>query len=128
MLFRVLADLTVVVHFAFIAFIALGGLLAWRWPRLVWLHVPAVAWGLAIVVVGFTCPLTPLEKYFRGLSGEAGYEGGFVDRYLEEVIYPDELTPLLRLLAAAAVLAGYAGLAAGRRRTRRVACLGSRVE
>ena len=32
---------------AFIVFVAVGGLMAWRWPRLLWLHVPAVAWGLA---------------------------------------------------------------------------------
>lgn len=118
MFYRSLADLTVVIHLAFIAFIALGGLLAWRWPRLIWLHVPAVAWGLAIITVGFTCPLTPVEKYFRGLAGEQGYEGGFVDRYLEDVIYSARLTPLLRAVAATAVLAGYAGLAAKRERSR----------
>ncbi len=119
MLYRWLADLTLIVHFAFIAFIALGGLLSWRWPRLVWLHVPAVAWGVAIITIGFTCPLTPLEKHFRWLAGEGGYEGGFVDRYLEDVIYPDELTHFLRLLAGAAILAGYLGLSVRRRRSRR---------
>lgn len=118
MLYRSLADLAVIVHFAFIVFIALGGLLSWRWPRLIWLHVPAVAWGVAIVAVGFSCPLTPLEKYFRGLAGEAGYEGGFVDRYIEDVIYPGQLTPLLRMLAAVAVVGGYAALVARRQRRR----------
>ncbi len=118
-LYRSLADLAVIVHFAFIAFIAIGGLLSWRWPRLIWLHMPAVVWGIAIITVGFSCPLTPLEKYFRGLAGESGYEGGFVDRYLEDVVYPGELTPLLRVVAAVAVVAGYAGLLAKTRRSRR---------
>ncbi|MDP8929155.1 MAG: DUF2784 domain-containing protein [Actinomycetota bacterium] len=118
MLYRSLADLTVIVHFAFIVFIAIGGLLSWRWPRLIWLHVPAVVWGIAIITLGFSCPLTPLEKYFRGLAGGSGYEGGFVDRYLEDVIYPGELTPLLRVLAAVAVVGGYAGLLAKTQRTR----------
>ncbi|MFN2555739.1 MAG: DUF2784 domain-containing protein [Nitriliruptorales bacterium] len=123
-LYHWLADLTVVVHFAFIAFIALGGFLSWRWPRLVWLHIPAVTWGVAIITIGFTCPLTPLEKYFRGLAGGEGYEGGFVDRYLEDVIYPDELTHLLRLLAGMSVLAAYFGLAVRRQRSRGLGRLG----
>lgn len=110
-LYRSLADLTMIVHFAFIAFLPVGALLAWRWPRLIWLHVPAVGWGIAIITLGFSCPLTPLEQYFRRLAGVRGYEGGFVDRYLEDVIYPGELTPLLRVLAAVAVVGGYAALA-----------------
>jgi hypothetical protein len=82
MLYRLLADAVVLVHLGFIAFVAIGGMLAWRWPRLVWLHLPAAGYALAIVTVGFTCPLTPLEKHLRHLAGQAGYPGGFVDHYL----------------------------------------------
>ncbi len=42
MLYRLVADFVVVVHVAFIVFVAVGGLLAWRRPRLLWLHVPSV--------------------------------------------------------------------------------------
>lgn len=111
MLYRFVADAVVVVHFAFIVFVAVGGLMAWRWPRLLWLHVPAVAWGLGIVTLGYDCPLTPLEKYFRRRGGAAAYEGGFVDRYVEDVVYPDEYTPHLRVVAAALIAAGWAGTA-----------------
>lgn len=117
MFYRSLADLLVVVHFAFILFIAVGALLAWRWPRLVWLHVPVVVWGTAIITIGFDCPLTGLEKHFRGLAGAGGYEGGFVDRYIEGVLYPGGLTPVLRAMAAVAILVGYAGLLRKRRPT-----------
>lgn len=113
--YRLVADAVVVVHLAFIVFVGAGALLAWRWPRLVWLHVPAVVYAVAIVTVGFDCPLTPIEKHFRGLAGEGGYEGGFVDRYVEGVIYPESATTLLRAVAAVAVVAGYAGLVARRR-------------
>jgi hypothetical protein len=119
MVFRLLADLVVVVHLAFILFVAVGGLLVWRWPRLMRLHVPALGWGIAIVTVGFTCPLTPLEKQLRERAGEQGYEGGFVDRYIEGVIYPGSLTRLLQALVAVAVIVGYAGMFARRRRDRR---------
>ena len=110
MLYRVLADLVVVVHLVFILFVATGALLAWRRPWLVVLHAPSVGWALAGITIGAPCPLTPLEKSLRGLAGDEGYAGGFVDRYLEGVVYPGSLTPLLRGLAALAIVAGYAGL------------------
>ena len=110
MLYRLLADLVVVVHLAFIVFVAVGALLAWRWPWVVIPHVPSLMWAVAIVTVGFDCPLTPLEKALRRRAGEEGYTGGFVDRYVEGVVYPESLTPWLRGLAAVAIVVGYAGL------------------
>jgi hypothetical protein len=110
MVFDVLAGVVVVVHLAFILFVAAGALLAWRWPWIVWLHVPAVAWGVGIIVIGYACPLTPLEKWLRERGGGEGYEGGFVDRYIENVIYPEEYTPLLLALTALIMVAGYVAL------------------
>ena len=110
MLYRLMADLVVVVHLAFILFVAVGALLAWRWPWLLLLHAPSLVWAVASVTIGVTCPLTPLEKSLRRLAGEEGYAGGFVDRYVEGVVYPESLTPLLRAMVALAVVAGYAGL------------------
>ncbi len=110
MLYRLLAGLVVVVHLAFILFVAGGALLAWRRPALVWGHVPSVGWALAGITVGVACPLTPLEKSLRRLAGQEADPGGFVDHYLEGVVYPASLTPLLRTVAVVAILAGYAGL------------------
>ncbi len=115
MLYRSLADLVVVVHLAFILFVAVGALLAWRWPWLLWLHVPSLAWAVASITVGLDCPLTPLEKALRQLAGDAGYRGGFVDHYLENVVYPGSLTPWLRALAFVTIVIGYAGLRHRRR-------------
>jgi hypothetical protein len=109
-LYRVLADVVVIVHFAFIVFVAGGALLAWRWPWLVWAHLPALAWGAGTVTIGFPCPLTGLEKRLRRLAGDEGYPGGFVDRYIEDVIYPDEYSLALRSLVVVAVVAGYLGV------------------
>jgi hypothetical protein len=114
MVFDVMADAVVVVHVAFIVFVAVGALLAWRWRWLLWLHVPAVVWGVGIIVIGWECPLTPLEKWLRRHDGQ-DYEGGFVDRYLEGVVYPEDLTPLLRAVAAVLVVVGYAHLLRRRR-------------
>lgn len=89
-----LAEAILTVHFGFILFVALGGLLAWRWPRLVWLHLPAVAWGGFVELSGTICPLTRWENHFLALAQTAGYDEGFVAHYLLPLIYPGlVLTP-----------------------------------
>jgi hypothetical protein len=118
-LYRMLADLVVVTHLAFIAFVALGSLLVWKWPRLLWPHLAVVAWAAAIVTVGFTCPLTPLEKYLREQAGQSSYDGGFIDHYLDGVIYPGQFKMLARLLVGMLIVVGYALLLARGRRSRR---------
>lgn len=62
-----------------------------RWPKLVWLHLPAVAWGAFIEFTGGVCLLTPLENHLRALSGESVCSGGFVERYLLPALYPENL-------------------------------------
>lgn len=115
MLYRLLADLVVVAHLSFIVFVAAGSLLAWKWPRLLWLHIPVVVWAAAIVTVGFTCPLTPLEKHLRERAGQSSYGDGFVDHYLDGVVYPGRFTALARLLVGLLIVVGYAQLLARRR-------------
>lgn len=92
MIYRLLADTVLLLHLAFIVFVVTGGLFLRRWPRLLWLHLPAVLWGVGIELSGYICPLTPLENRLRQLGGEAGYAGGFVEHYLLPVIYPLGLT------------------------------------
>lgn len=73
-------------------FVALGGLSALRWPRVAWLHIPAVLWGALIEFSGWICPLTPLENYLRREHAQATYEGDFIARYFLPVLYPEGLT------------------------------------
>lgn len=105
MIHRFLADAILVLHLGFILFVVLGGFLVLRWPRLVWLHVPAFAWGAAIEFGGWVCPLTPLEKSLRELGGEVAWSGGFIEHYVTALIYPDGLTRNIQFLIGAAVLA-----------------------
>ncbi len=93
MLARLLADAVLLLHLAFIAFVVLGGWLALRWRWMPWLHLPAAAWGFVVEWSGSICPLTYLENHFLRLAGDAGYAGGFVERYLWPLIYPQALTP-----------------------------------
>lgn len=87
-----LADLLVLLHLAFVVWVIVGGLLAWRWPRLALAHLPCAAWGALVSFAGWVCPLTPLENRLRELGGGAGYRGDFVARYLLPVLYPEGLT------------------------------------
>jgi hypothetical protein len=105
MLYQAGADAVVLIHFGFILFVLLGGFLAWKWPWMPWLHLPAVLWGALIEFRGGICPLTPLENRLRQAAGEDGYPGSFIERYLLPVIYPAELTRELQVLLGLLVLA-----------------------
>lgn len=110
MLYRVLADATVVVHLVFLGYVAAGGFLAWRWRRTIWVHVLAVAWGFGTVLIGFDCPLTYLENWARVRGGEARLPpSGFIAHYLTGVVYPEHAVNLMRGLVAACVLVSWAG-------------------
>ncbi len=91
-MYSVLADAVLVLHFLFVLFVVLGGFLALRWRWIVWAHIPAALWGVAIEFGGWICPLTPLENRLRALAGEPTYRGDFIARYLMPVIYPEGLT------------------------------------
>lgn len=121
MVFRGLADFVLVVHFTFVLFVVLGGLLALRWPKLAWVHVPVALYGALIEFLGFICPLTPLEISLRQRGGEAGYEGGFIEHYITAALYPTGLTREIQLALGVGVLvlnaAVYSVVLRRRRRT-----------
>lgn len=104
MLHGLAADFVVLLHFAFILFVMLGGLLLLKWPRLVWIHLPAVAWGALIEFSGWICPLTPLENWLRRAGGVGGYSGGFVEQYILALIYPAGLTREIQFFLGLGVL------------------------
>ena len=101
MIYRAFAELTLATHAVFIAFVVIGGFLAIRVRRVAWFHIPCAIWGALIEFAGWTCPLTPLENVLRRAGGEAGYNEGFIERYLLPLIYPGDLTRELQFLLGA---------------------------
>ena len=107
--FRWLATAALVLHFGYIAFLGLGGFLAWKWPKAIWAHLVAVAWGLLIVSGRVNCPLTWLESWARQKAGMTRLTQGFVDRYLDNVIYPAQYVNVARVGLALVVAVSYLG-------------------
>ncbi len=100
----ILADALVLLHLLFVVFVMTGGFLLVRWPGLLWLHLPAAAWGAYIEFSGGICPLTPLENSLRVLGGGSAYSGDFVERYLLPLLYPAQLTPALQQVLGGVVV------------------------
>lgn len=124
MLYRMVADATVVVHLAFLGYVVAGGFLAWRFRRTFWLHVVAVIWGFSTVLIGFDCPLTYLENWARERGGEAQLPStGFITHYLTGVVYPEHAVNLVRALVGGCVVVSWVGYAYLRTRSRRHAAV-----
>ena len=104
MVYRSLADLVLFIHFGFIVFVVLGGLLALRWHWAPLLHLPAALWGVVIELSGWACPLTPLENVLRRASGASGYSSGFIEHYLASIVYPPGLSYAVQLVLAGLVV------------------------
>jgi hypothetical protein len=104
MIQRVAADVIVLLHLAFIMFVVFGGVLALKWRRVMWLHIPAAIWGALIEMAGWICPLTPIENSLRIAGGAPSYSGGFIEHYIVPIVYPTGLTRAMQLSLAALVI------------------------
>ncbi len=98
-LYRLTADLVVVVHFAFVAFVVfgllltlLGGVRRWEWVRRLRfrvIHLAAI--GLVVIesLCGITCPLTVWEQRLRNLAGDVTYRGDFIAACVHDLLFFD---------------------------------------
>ena len=103
-MYRLLADLVLIIHLAFVVFVLCGGLLVLRWRWIAWLHLPAAVWGAVVEFTGWICPLTPLEVWLRAQSGETSYSSDFIAQYLLPVLYPVDLTQGIQWLLGTVVV------------------------
>lgn len=104
MIFRIIADILIVLHGLFILYVLFGAFLNFRWQKLVWLHLPVMIWGILVEYMHWICPLTPLENYFRRKAGTGVYEGDFIDHYIIPLIYPENLTPQFQVVLGSLVI------------------------
>jgi hypothetical protein len=104
MLYQLLADFVVIIHFLFIIFVAVGSLLVLRWRGFAWIHIPAAIWGALIEFMGWICPLTPLENFLRKKGQLAAYTTGFIEHYILPIIYPEGLTRKCQILLGTVII------------------------
>ncbi len=104
MFYRLLADGVVILHLTFVVFVLFGGLLTLWWSRILWLHLPAAAWGAAVEFGGWVCPLTPLEHWLRLEAGQSAYPSDFIEHYVLPVLYPAMLTHDKQIVLGALVV------------------------
>jgi uncharacterized protein DUF2784 len=117
--YLVLAEATMIVHFAFLAYVVAGGFLAWRWPRAIWPHLVLAGWGLSTLMFHQNCPLSLLEEWARRQAGLPGLRNrGFIETYLTGVVYPARYLALVQALAALIIAVSWAGVLLRRRRLR----------
>jgi hypothetical protein len=111
MVYRWLAIVVVGLHFCYLAYVLVGGFIAWRWPRTIYLHVAAVAWAVLIVATRVPCPLTWLDDALLTLGGQRPLARGFIGSYVSGVFFPTGYQDLAQGLLAALVVVSWAGLA-----------------
>ncbi|MCC5905384.1 MAG: DUF2784 domain-containing protein [Balneolaceae bacterium] len=104
MIYSILAEIVVFIHFLFIIFAVIGAVLVLKWRWVIYPHLISAFWAAMVVTMGWICPLTPLENHLRRAAGEAGYEGGFIEHYLLPVIYPPGLTREVQILLGVGVI------------------------
>ena len=99
-MYELAADLTLIVHFAFIIFVVFGALLFFVSTKIIYVHVPALIWGIYIELTHSVCPLTYLENWFLQKANLTTYSEGFIQNYLVPIVYPKNLTEDLQTYLA----------------------------
>jgi hypothetical protein len=94
-----LADVIVVVHLAYVAFVVvglfvilLGWLLKWQWVRNFWfrvIHGALIGVVVFETIFGIYCPLTDWEDTLREKVGETVQQGTFIGRLADDVLFVD---------------------------------------
>ncbi|TSD99469.1 DUF2784 domain-containing protein [Skermania sp. ID1734] len=100
----------VAAHFAFLFYLVLGGFLAWRWRATIVAHIGVAAWGVAITLAHFECPLTDLERWARDAGGMTPLSSkGFIATYVTGVLYPSDAAGAVRIAVFVVVAISWLG-------------------
>lgn len=100
----VAADFVLAIHFLFAAFAVFGGFLALLDWRVVFIHLPTVAWSSIVNLANWTCPLTPLEKTLRARADQPAFGGTWIQHYIEPMVRPLGMPRRMELVAGISIL------------------------
>jgi hypothetical protein len=116
--YRLLADTVAGVHYAYLAYLLVGGFVAWRWPRTIALHAVAAVWAVLITATPVPCPLTAAQNALRERGGQVPLRDSFIDTYIRGTFYPAAYETETRVVVAGIVVASWVGFALRMRRRR----------
>jgi hypothetical protein len=116
--YRWLALAVVGVHFAYLAYLLLGGFLTWRWPRTWPAHLLAAIWATLVITTAVPCPLTATQNWLRQQAGQPPVTGGFIAHYVRGVFYPAAHETAAQVVVGLLVAISWSGLALRLARTR----------
>ena len=94
------ANLTLVIHFAFIVFVLFGALITFKSKKIAFIHIPCVFYAAYIEFSHSICPLTYVENWFLKKAHIKNYSSSFIEHYLISIIYPANLTNELQFYLA----------------------------
>ena len=90
-MYELFANLTLIMHLIFILFVIFGGLLFFIFSKIIYIHLPALLWGIYIELTNSVCPLTFLENWFLYKGELTTYSNDFINNYLFPIIYPGSI-------------------------------------
>ena len=90
-IFEIFAVLALLLHLSFILFVIFGAILILKFKKIIYVHIPSVAWGAYIELSHSICPLTHLENFFLKKAGKDQYSVDFIENYIFKIIYPPAL-------------------------------------
>jgi len=96
-MYELFANLTLILHLIFILFVIFGGLLFFVFSKIIYIHLPALLWGIYIELTNSVCPLTYLENWFLYKGDLSTYSNDFINNYLLPIIYPEGLTAEIQI-------------------------------
>ena len=103
-MYELAANLTLIIHFAFILFVVFGALLFFFATKIIFIHFPALIWGTYIELTNSICPLTYLENWFLHKANLTTYSEGFIQHYLVSIVYPTNLSKDLQTYLGIALI------------------------
>ena len=96
-MYELFANLTLIAHLMFILFVIFGGLLYLIFSKIIYIHLPALLWGIYVELTNSICPLTYLENWFLNKGNLTTYSNNFISNYIFPIIYPDSLTAEIQI-------------------------------
>ena len=103
-MYEFFANLTLTAHLIFILFVVFGGLIFLIFPKIIYMHLPALLWGIYIELTNSVCPLTYLENWFLYKGELSTYSNDFINNYLFPIIYPEGLTAEIQIYLGASLI------------------------